>query len=339
MTANAFAGEIRFSQRPRMRVAGSVALVSSVVLGLANVTLTAQATTGETPSANSRTAPAWQVAAGRHMEFEVASIHPAELGTFVYPNIPLNNEDTPVPPGGQFVADFPLLIFIEFAYRIMPTHEQEEAMLAHLPKWVVADHFVIRAQFDGNPSKDQIRLMMQSLLADRFKLAVHFEGRDVPVFALVLDRPGKPGPHIRLHAEGSPCDEVLAVPADRTSSLVPPGEFVPVCGVVQLIDGPNHTVLVGARNIAFDHIAAYLSDFEGQGRPIVDQTGLSGTFDFSLNWLPERIRLLPAASAPPDAQGPSLLEALKDQLGLKLRPTHALVQTLVIDHVEQPSPN
>ena len=114
---------------------------------------------------------------------------------------------------------------------------------------------------------------------------------------------------------------------------------MPSCGVVQAIDGLTHTVLVGARNIAVDHIAGYLSDFEGEGRPIVDETGLSGTFDFSLIWLPERIRLLPAGTAPFDAQGPSLLEALKDQLGLKLKPTHAVVQTLVIDHVEQPSPN
>jgi bla regulator protein blaR1 len=273
------------------------------------------------------------------MEFEVASIHLSEPGTFVHPNMVLNNEDTPVPAGGHFIADFPLQIFIEFAYKIMPTHEQEEAMLAHLPRWLATDHFVIRAQFAGNPTKDQIRLMMQSLLADRFRLAVHFESKEVPVFALVLVRPGKLGSRIRPHNDGSPCDTPLTVPADRTSASIPPGEFVPLCGVVQAIDGPTHTVLVGGRNISLDHIAGYLSDFEGQGRPILNQTDLIGTFDFSLNWLPERIRLLPAASAPADAQGPSFLEALNEQLGLTLKPTRAIVQTLVIDHVEQPSPN
>jgi bla regulator protein blaR1 len=283
--------------------------------------------------------PAWQTAAGEHMEFEVASIHRSEAGTFLRPNIVLNNEDTPVPSGGEFVANFPLQIFIEFAYKIMPTHEQEEAMLAHLPKWVATDHFVIRARFAGNPTKDQIRLMMQSLLADRFRLAVHFENKEVPVLALVFERPGKLGPRIRPHSEGPPCDKEIAVPADRASSSVPPGEFLPFCGRVQAIDGPNHTVIIGARAIALDHIAGYLSDFESQGRPIVDQTGLNGTFDMTLNWLPERIRLLPAASAPADAQGPSFLEALKEQLGLTLKPTRAVVQTLLIDHVEQPSPN
>ncbi len=283
--------------------------------------------------------PAWQIAAGGHAEFEVASIHRSEPGTFLRPNIVLNNEDTPVPPGGEFVADFPLQIFIEFAYKIMPTHEQEDAMLAHLPKWIATDHFAIRARFAGNPTKDQIRLMMQSLLADRFGLAVHFESKEVSVFSLVLDRPGKLGSRMRPHDQGSACDKIIAIPTDRASSSVPPGEFLPFCGRVQAIDGANHTVIIGARDIALDHVAGYLSDFEGQGRPIVDQTGLAGTYDFSLNWLPDQIRLLTPAREPPDAQGPSFLEALKDQLGLKLKPTRAQVQTLVIDHVEEPSPN
>jgi bla regulator protein blaR1 len=283
--------------------------------------------------------PSWQIAAGGHAEFEVASIHRSEPGTFLRPNIVLNNEDTPVPSGGEFVADFPLQIYIEFAYKIMPTHEQEDAMLAHLPKWIAADHFVIRARFAGNPTKDQIRLMMQSVLADRFGLAAHFESKEVPVFALVLDRPGKLGSRMRPHDEGPPCDKAIAVPTDRSSSSVPPGGFLPFCGRVQAIDGPNHTVIIGARAIALDHIAGYLSDFEGQGRPIVDQTGLNGTYDFTLNWLPDQIRLLPPAREPPDAQGPSFLEALKEQLGLKLKPTRCAVQVLVIDHVEQLSAN
>jgi bla regulator protein blaR1 len=296
--------------------------------------------TQTTPSTAAPQPPAWQTDAGGHAEFDVASIHRSEPGTFLRPNMVLNNEDTPVPPGGLFVADFPLQIFIEFAWKIMPSHEQEEAMLAHLPRWVATDHFVIRAQFTGNPTKDQIRLMMQSLLADRFKIAVHFESRDVPVFALVLDRQGKLGPRIRPHDEGPPCSKALAVPADRTSPSVPPGGFVADCGGVQFIDGPNHTMLVGARNITLDHLAGYLSDFDDPGRPIVDQTGLSGVWDFSLNWLPERGGSSPAGPVQvPDAEGPSIFEALKEQLGLKLKPTKAEIPVLVIDHVEQPSAN
>jgi uncharacterized protein (TIGR03435 family) len=107
-----------------------------------------------------------------------------------------------------------------------------------------------------------------------------------------------------------------------------------------VIDGPNQTVLLGARNITFDHLVGYLPDFEDVGRPIVDQTGLDGAFDFSLNWLPEHnSSSSAAASQQTDAQGPTFFEALKDQLGLKLKPTRTPIRTLVIDHVEQPSPN
>ena len=65
-------------------------------------------------------------------------------------------------PVRRFSADFPLEIYIEFAYKIMPTREQEDAMTAPLPKWVSTDHFVIQAEAEGYPTKDQVRLMMQS---------------------------------------------------------------------------------------------------------------------------------------------------------------------------------
>ena len=282
----------------------------------------------------------WQTAAGSHAEFEVASIHFSKPGAFLRPNIVLNGEDTPVPPGGLFIADFPLQVFIEFAWKIMPSHEQEEAMLAHLPKWVATDRFVIQAKFTGDPTKDQIRLMMQSLLADRFKLAAHFENRDTPVFALELDKQGKLGPRIRSHAEGPPCTKALAVPLDRTSPSVAPGGFLPQCGRVQETNGPNHTLLLAARNITLDHLAGYLSDFEDPGRPILNQTGLSGAWDFSLNWLPDRSGFsTPSNGQPTDADGPSFFQALKDQLGPKLQPAWASIPILIIDHIEQPSPN
>jgi uncharacterized protein (TIGR03435 family) len=296
----------------------------------------AQSTTGS----SAPQPPAWQTAAGAHMEFEVASIRLSEPGNYVRPNMALNSEDTPVQPGGLFVADFPLEIFIEFAYKIMPTREQEEAMVAHLPRWVVSDRFLIQAKFNGDPTKDQIRLMMQALLADRFGLAVHFENRNAAVFALVMDKEGKLGPRIRPHDEGPPCDKVLQVSKGRTSSSVPPGGFVKKCGLVHGIDGPNYTLLIGGRAITLDHLAGYLTDFEDPGRPVVDETGLSGAYDFSLDWLPDHPESPLASKAQQaDAEGPSFVEALREQLGLRLKPTRASIPVLVIDHVEQPSAN
>ena len=321
----------------RQSLAAPIALAA--LIAIAPQTSSAQSAIAP-PQSTAPQAAAWQTAAGGHMEFEVASIRRSEPGTFLRPNMVLNAEDTPVPTGGTFVANFSLLIFIEFAWNLMPTREQENAMVAHLPGWVSSDHFVIRAQFSGNPTKDQIRLMMQSLLAERFGLAVRFESREAPVFALVASRPEKLGPRIRPHSEGPACDAAVAAPADPASPTLPPGGFVAACGRVLTVDGPNHTVVLGARNITLDHLAGYLGDIANMDRPLVNQTGLSGTYDFSMSWLPEHDSPSAAPNAqPPDAQGPSFNEALTDDLGLKLKPTRAVIQTLVIAHVEQPTPN
>jgi len=216
-------------------------------------------------------------------------------------------------------------------------------MVANLPKWVGAQPFVIEAKAPtANATKDQVRLMMQSLLADRFKLAVHFETQERPVLALVPDRPGKLGSRLRPHVLGLACDAKWSAPPDRTSLSVPPGEFVPICGAFQAMDVADNTILFGARNVTMPSIAGNLSIIPPVaefGRSVVDQTGLADTYDFSLNWLPDRSGNPSGTTAPMDAQGPSFEVALKDQLGLKLKPTNASIQVLVIDHVEQPSPN
>lgn len=146
--------------------------------------------------------------------------HLGEPGKFTPPNFALNIDDTSIPPGRRLLADFPLESYIEFAYKIMPAREQTETMLAHLPKWVATDRFVIQAKAEGKPTKDQMRLMMQSLLADRFKLAVHFETQTVPVLALGLKKSGEIGPRLRPHSQGPSCDTALAVPRDRSSPSV-----------------------------------------------------------------------------------------------------------------------
>ena len=77
-------------------------------------------------------------------------------------------------------------IYITFAYKLALAREQLQAMLAGLPKWLGTDVFEIKAKAEGNPTKDQMRLMLRSLPADRFRLKIHFESREMPVYALVL---------------------------------------------------------------------------------------------------------------------------------------------------------
>jgi bla regulator protein BlaR1 len=291
---------------------------------------------GQGPAAQPPAAPEWQVAAGSTMAFEVASIKP-DPGQFRPPNFPLDAGDAYRPVGGRFSADFPLTTYITFAYKLSLTPEQRQSMIAHLPNWVATDRFAIQARAEGNPTKDQMRLMMQSLLADRFKLAVHFETQVVACFAMVLVKPDKTGPKLRPHSEGVPCEATPATngPPARDSAVFPP-----VCDVYSMTVNPKTMARAGSRNTTMALLAGALPGMGKLDRPVVDQTALSGRFDFSIEWVPESNRTpIPNSDAAGDLQGPTFLEALREQLGLKLQSTKSPLQILVVDHVERPSAN
>ncbi|HVW07740.1 MAG TPA: TIGR03435 family protein [Bryobacteraceae bacterium] len=229
--------------------------------------------------------------------------------------------------------------YIISAWNIMPSRDQLDAMIAPLPKWVSTDVFEINAVAPGSPSPDQMRLMLQALLADRFKLQVHFETGPVPVLALVPDRPGRTGPNIRPHAEGPACDVHLLSqtrdPAGKTVDVFPP-----VCGQFSAADKPNRIVLVGARNVTVAQIAEFISSLGRLDRPVVDHSGFSGSFDFTLEFTKTpKGSSLTQQDGSDESRVTTLQEALQEQLGLKLKATTAPQQTLVIDHVERPSAN
>jgi uncharacterized protein (TIGR03435 family) len=283
--------------------------------------------------------PEWQTAAGSKMAFEVASIK-LDPGQFRPPNFPLDPGDAYRPVGGRFTADFPLLTYITFAYKASLTADQRQQMLAHLPDWIANDRYDIQARAEGNPTKDQMRLMMQSLLAERFKLAVHFETQVSPVLAMVLAKPGKTGPKLRPHSEG-----VAGVAPPATNDpIAPPARaadvFPPICDAYMMTGSGNGLLRAGSRNTTLALLAGALPGLGRLDRPVVDQTGLTGRFDFSLDWAQEPNRPPgPNGDPPPDLPGPTFLEAFREQLGLKLESTKAPLQILVIDHVERPTEN
>jgi uncharacterized protein (TIGR03435 family) len=252
-----------------------------------------------------------------------------------------------VPTGGLYLEDATLEAFIEFAYKLYLSPEQKDALLAQMPKSLVTQRFTITARAAGDPTKDQYRMMMMSLLADRFKIAVHFEERDMHVLAMVVVKPGTLGPFLRATADGPPCD----APGKVSDSMPSPATGVSGgwsagwpygCDQTTLIPRPNNLVLWGLRNCTMSCLGARLANMPPRdlGAPVVDETGLSGKFDLALEWeyLPPSSGNAPAdAGAPPELHGLTLQEALEKQLGLKLKPTHASVDTLVIDHVETPS--
>jgi uncharacterized protein (TIGR03435 family) len=271
--------------------------------------------------------PDWQNAAGGTMAFEVASVH-EDKGQFKPPSFPLSADELFQEPNGRFHADFALPNYIQFAYKIWLTGGERRAMVAKLPEWVDTDRFDIEATAPLHATKDQYRLMMQALLAERFGLKLHFEQRERPVLAMVLANPRRPGPKLIPHERGQSCDEKPK-----------PDTYPKECYAYSATPVKDGLLLLGSRAASMNLIADFLGDVAGRsgeiGRRVVDQTGLTGLWDFTLEtaW--------PTQTPPQDAglAGPTMLEAIQEQLGMKLKPTRALVSETVVDHVERPNEN
>jgi uncharacterized protein (TIGR03435 family) len=182
---------------------------------------------------------------------------------------------------------------------------------AGLPAWADEDRFDVEAKTDDNTAaamqklpvqeqEHQTMKMLQSLLADRFQLRVHYESKVLPIYELVLAKGGL---------------KLKALPADQK-----PGWGRSVRG----------ELVLHGRSIA--EFAHFLSQMNLVGRTVVDKTGVAGNYDIDLKWTPDD------QQGTPDA-GPTLITALEEQLGLKLVPAKGPVDALVIDHVERPTAN
>lgn len=317
---------------------GVAVLAAPIVIGAINAPLSAQASS---KAALSMEMPDWQIAAGKKLAFEVATVKPSKSGSSPKVNFTLGPGDVYANTGGRFLtSNISLLDYIRFAYKL--TDGQVDILQDNAPKWIATAQFDIQAKSEiPNPTKDQMRLMMQSLLAERFKLGVHSETRELPVLALVLVKPGKLGPQLRPHPpEDSSCSNIRE-PANQGSDSALTNDIPSVCGglvSVGVPSVPSH-VRIGGRNVPLALVAAHLGGMGQYDRPIVDQTGLSGTFDLVLEWGPDSVQGSTDSPAQDDRQT-ILQEALKDQLGLKLEREKAPVTVLLINHMnEQPTAN
>jgi uncharacterized protein (TIGR03435 family) len=311
-----------------------VAALSLVVFASA---LTAPRLRAQAPAAQSPAVPQWQIDAGGKMAFDVASVKASKPSAEGWrTNFPLSLGPNMDAVGNLMSVDVPPRVLIGFAYKI--STGQTRFLMPGLPDWVDSEWFDIEARAAGNPTKDQFRLMMQSLLADRFKLATHHETRQVPIFAMVLSKPGKTGPQLAPHT-----DDAMCVADEQADPLLTPNAGLPPfpCGSI-LFPGLRPSVpgriKGGGRDLTMDYIAAFLTGFQGLDRPVVNRTGLSGKYDFWMELAPQSNGSLPDG-VQTDSTGPTVLEALQEQLGLKLERTSGPVDVLVVDHVEEPSPN
>lgn len=327
--------ELNLGKKIILTGAGMAALVVPMIIGA----LSAHAF---------RAQPDWQTKAGGKMTFDAASIKLSSEKQFVAPSMPFDAGDRYNPTGGYFRADFPLWSYIQFAYKLWAPAEDQQKEIARLPKWVTTDRYSIEARAAGKPTKDQFRLMVQSLLADRFKLAAHFEIREASVLALTLVKAGKVGPKLIPHADGRACGDSAAPISSVPSGLIGgendagPENYPPMCDSLVLIRRPNGTMLTGYRNVTMDLLAGSLSGIIGLGHTLVDRTGLSGRL--ISRWPgrqspPSRPLHRVRPTTPSDPLGPTPVQALRDQLGLKLESVTDPVKILVIDKVERPSEN
>ncbi len=233
-----------------------------------------------------------------------------------------------IAPGGKFSAkNMTLKMLIEEAYDV------KDSQISQAPPWFDSAHFDIEAKpedavaaaIDKLP-RDQrqkrLRQMMQGLLADRFKLSLGHETKDLPIYALVV---AKNGPKLKV-SDFKPPEHPETMPPPTRGRGQPPGS---------MSMGPGSITSTG-NELAV--LASALSNAGELGRIVVDKTGLTGRYDFTLKWTPDSQRQADATS-PPDPSSASLFTAIQEQLGLKLEPQKAPMDVLVIQHVEKPSAN
>lgn len=238
-------------------------------------------------------------------QFEVVSIKPAAPGA-------RNSGYRGAPAGVLNATNVSLKMLISYAYDV------RDYQVSGGPGWLDTEKYEVLAKSDSaapepaSPS-ERVALMrarVQAMLADRFHLTLHRTTKELPIFRLVVGKNGPKG---------------LGEPKSTSSDMV---------------DNGHHLV---CHKTSLDSFAKIFLQGE-LGRPVVNQTGLAGEFDFTMDWVPDegqnrRPGEEPATVSTSAADGPSFFTALQEQLGLKLEPAKGPVEVLVIDHAERASGN
>jgi uncharacterized protein (TIGR03435 family) len=296
--------------------------------------------------------------AAAKLEFEVASIKPATLPGRGPIRLGQRGGPGSGDPGRVTYTFSTMLDLLADAYSV------KRNQISGGPTWLDSERFDIVAKIPAGATKEQVNVMLQNLLAERFKLMLHRETKELPVYALVV---GPKGPKLKDTA-------VIATPPAAPPPPLPPR--LGIRGMKLASDGCPET-LPAARSSAnftmmtpngecmisnaqtMDGLAKQLSTrFD---RPVIDQTGLTGTYDLRLRYDPSSIPAgrggamskdtqddpgpTPAGADPEnriasDRDAPGIFNALQQQLGLKLEAKKAPVDLLVIDRIDRtPAPN
>ncbi|HEY1307953.1 MAG TPA: TIGR03435 family protein [Vicinamibacterales bacterium] len=278
-----------------------------------------------------------RAAGGQPDTFEAASVKLNKSG-------PTEQAMLGFAPGGQFRAvNVTLQMLIAEAYG--DPWPLQNSRIGGGPKWMDLERFdiVATAGSSATPAVDgpspRMFLMLQRLLAERFKLTVHKEQKVVPIYALIVAKenlgPGLRKSTVQCEAPpGSAKGGTISSPADASANASRP------CGLRRFPGTLSGTAITIAE------LVTVLSQLRGVDRFVADQTKLEGPYDVELKWTPEQ--LVPELRSPPpgappmppiDPNGPTLFTAVQEQLGLRLNPTKGPVDVLVVDRAELPTDN
>jgi uncharacterized protein (TIGR03435 family) len=217
--------------------------------------------------------------------------------------------------GGRFNAEnWSVRILLRWSYRA------QDFEIAEGPYQIDADHYDIEAKAESNANLEEMRSMVQGLLQDRFKLVLHHETRELPVYVLTV---AKDGPKLKAGDCITLDPNTLPAPGQRQSAY---------CGFSS--SGNNS---IQGTSIPMTILADYLGFV--LKRKVIDKTGFAGNFDVSLRWVPDGVSTGNPAVPSTDNGGPSIFTAIQEQLGLKLDSAKGPIDVLVIDHLEKPSEN
>lgn len=275
--------------------------------------------------------------------FEVASIKPSKPGPSKTGPFLVGFQ---IGRGAHFTAHgITAKMLLEEAYSV------KDAQISQAPPWFDTDRYDIDAKpeepvgaaidkLPADDQKDKLMQMIQALLADRFKLAIGHESKEMPVYAMVV---AKSGPKMKV-SDFKPPEHPEAV-----SPMPPKSGDRAMRGRIMMRNG-NLT----STGIEMRMLADVLSSFTG--RPVIDKTNLSGRYEFTLQWTPDMNQMPmagkgapggpgpggpggPEAAPAPESNSPSLFTAIREQLGLRLESQKAPMDVLVITHAEKPSEN
>jgi uncharacterized protein (TIGR03435 family) len=286
------------------------ALLASVSIILTCPVLLAQTTpaVSPVPSANPAPTPA----------YDVATIKPHQ-GIFQMSGIEYQ-------PDG-FAGTVTLSMLVQYAFGLRSVDQVSGAS-----DWAKSDWFDVQAKMSEagfaemqklshTESTAHRKLMLQAFLADRFKLKAHAETKQVPVYDLTV---AKGGPKLKDAA------------TDTSDQLKRGADGKPLPGFLSWVTGKAI-----AQGYSMKNLAEFLSQpMAGVGRPVMDKTGLTGTYNFTLDWTPPHpgVRLGAESDSASPEDAPSIFTALGD-VGLKLQPSTGPLDIIVIDHVERPTPD